>query len=380
MSLVIIGSGLAGYTVAREFRKLDQSTALTLITSDDGAFYSKPMLSNALSRGKDAAGLVTSSADEMRANLNATIMTATEVKQIDPEHRVVMTSSGDVTYDSLVLACGAIPFRPPIAGDAAEEVLSINNLTDYAHFRERLERAKRVAIIGPGLIGCEFANDLVTTEREVAIIGPDPHPISTLLPATVGKALQAALTQRGVKWHLGTTAAAVNREDSQYCITLESGAKLMADLVISAVGLHPNTALAESAGLDINRGVVTNRLLETSVKSIYAVGDCAEVVGLNLPFVAPLMAGARALAKTLSSTPTEVVYPAMPVAIKTPACPLVVSPPPRGAAGEWSYAGEPPDIAARFSDADGNLLGFALAGDAVKEKQLLTAALPPLLS
>ncbi len=374
-ALVIIGSGLAGYTLAREFRKLDQTTALTVITSDDGAFYSKPMLSNALSKGKEAAQLATSTADEMAATLNATIMNHTNVSAIDAERRMVTTSNGDVAYHALVLACGAVPIRPPMDGDATDEVLSINNLTDYARFREHLEKAQRVAIIGPGLIGCEFGNDLVNAGKAVTIIGPDAYPVSGLLPTTVGRALKSALSTQGVAWHLGNTVKAVNSNGMGYRITLDSGSEITADLVISAVGLRPNITLAETTGLNVNRGIVTNRLLQTSASNIYALGDCAEVDGMNLPFIAPMMVGARALAKTLSGNETAIDYPAMPVVIKTPSCPLVVSPPPRDADGEWSYEGDAPNITARFNDADGNLMGFALAGDAVMKKQEFTSLL-----
>lgn len=370
--IVIIGSGLAGYTLAREFRKLDKTTALTIITHDDGTFYSKPMLSNALSKRKTAALLAMSTADEMATTLHATIMAHTQVTAIDVAQHAVITSNGVIPYHSLILSCGAIPIRPPMEGDAVDEVLSINNLTDYGHFRERLESAQRVAIIGPGLIGCEFGNDLVNTGKAVTIIGPDAYPISGLLPVTVGRALKFALSSQGVAWHLGTTAKAVNHNNGGYRITLDSDSEITADLVISAVGLRPNVTLAETAGLNVNRGIVTDQFLQSSIDNIYALGDCAEVNGMNLPFIAPMMIGARALAKTLSGEPTAVKYPAMPVVIKTPSCPLVVSPPPRNANGEWQYEGDAPNIKARFNDADGHLIGFGLAGTAVIEKQNFT--------
>lgn len=377
--IVIIGSGLAGYTLAREFRKLDKTTTLTIITHDDGTFYSKPMLSNALSKRKTAALLSMSTADEMATTLNATIMTHTQVTAIDAAQHVVITSNGDISYHSLILACGAIPIRPPMEGNAVVEVLSINNLADYGHFRERLESAQRVAIIGPGLIGCEFANDLLNTGKAVTIIGPDAYPISGLLPVTVGRALKFALSSQGVAWHLGTTAKAVNHYNGGFRITLDSGSEITADLVISAVGLRPNVILAEAAGLNVNRGIVTDQFLQSSIENIYALGDCAEVNGMNLPFIAPMMIGARALAKTLSGEPTEVKYPAMPVVIKTPSYPLVALPPPRDTEGEWSYEGNDSDITARFNDKSGNLLGFALAGDAVMQKQVMTTQLSTVL-
>lgn len=374
-AVIIIGSGLAGYTLAREFRKQDQTTPLTIITNDDGSFYSKPMLSSALSQGKQASQLVTSSAQEMSEKLAATILNHTKVNEIDSTQHMINTSKGDFRYRSLILATGAIPFRPPINGNAADDLLSINNLDDYTHFRERLESAQHVAIIGPGLIGCEFANDLLHANKTITIIGPDSYPLSGLLPKAVGLALQQALEQAGVNWQLGTTATAVNHHDKGFQITLDNSTEINADLVISAVGLRPDIALAQQAGITVNRGIVTNELLVTSVSDIYALGDCAEVNGTNLPFVAPLMTGARALAKTLTGNQTLVKYPAMPVIIKTSACPLVVLPPPSDSEGEWSIKTDGRNISARFIGSNSELLGFALSGEAITEKQALLKAL-----
>jgi rubredoxin-NAD+ reductase len=125
---------------------------------------------------------------------------------------------------------------------------------------------------------------------------------------------------------------------------------------------------------------VTDRLLATSANNVYAFGDCAEVAGHVLVYVAPLMTAAKALAKTLTGEPTEVVYPAMPVTVKVPACPLVVSPAPHDAAGEWTIVEDGNNVVAEFRDASGALLGFALTGDGTKEKMRLQKELPAILA
>jgi rubredoxin-NAD+ reductase len=379
-SIIIIGTGLAGYSLAREFRRLDQITPLLIITEDDGRSYSKPMLSNALAQGKDAAKLTLADAEAMAQTLQAQILTHTQVTGIDSHNRTVLTRQGSHTYSSLVFAMGARPIRLPIKGDGAEDVLSVNNLGDYAHFREKLEQAQSIAIIGPGLIGCEFANDLLQVNKAVTLIGPDPYPISTLLPESAGTALQSTLQKAGVDWRLGSVVDQIDKLPNGYRLLLSNGDQLEADLVLSAVGLRPNIGLAAETGIATNRGIVTDRNLQTSMDRIYALGDCAEVDGLNLPYVAPLMIGARALARTLAGTPTAVEYPAMPVVIKTPACPIVAAPPPRSAEGEWEINAELDNITALFRSADGQLQGFVLTGTAVSQKQALTKQLPALLA
>ena len=121
---------------------------------------------------------------------------------------------------------------------------------------------------------------------------------------------------------------------------------------------------------------MVDRHLQTSDADIFALGDCAEVNGLHLPYIMPIMQCARALAKTLTGTPTQVTYPAMPVAIKTPACPLVVAPPPAIHEPDWCYSETEDGIKALCYSND-NLVGFALAGDSVREKQSLARSLPP---
>ncbi|MBE0439141.1 MAG: FAD-dependent oxidoreductase [Gammaproteobacteria bacterium] len=381
--IVIIGTGVAGYTLAREFRKLNTEQALIMITSDSGHNYPKPMLSNALTKGKTADQVAMSDAGKMAETLSASIMTEQTVVKIDRQNRLISLASGEVIkYNKLVLAVGAEPVRLKLEGDAADAALSVNNLNDYTAFRSKLATAKHVAIIGSGLIGCEFANDLGNVGIAVSVIGPSDVPMKPLLPQQVAIELQQALTNIGVKWHLGTTATAINSVNEQYEIQLESGDSVVADLVVSAVGLKANSALAQSADLAVNRGIVTDTYLQTSDPNIYAIGDCAEVSGYHLMYIAPILLAAKALAQTLVGAPTLVNYPAMPVAVKTPSYPLIICPPPIHVDGSWQFEHDKigSGIKGLFFDKNGVLLGFVLSGDMIGQKQTYTKMLPDLLS
>jgi len=381
-SVVVIGSGLAGYGLVRELRRKDESVAITVLTSDGGEGYSKPMISTGYTKDLNADKLAAQSAEELAEQLNVTVRTRTRVEGIDTQAQVVTIEGGEVLpYSELVLALGAELIRPPIGGDAADEVLGVNDLDDYRRFQELIaaKGAKKVAIIGAGLIGCEFANDLLNGGFTVEAVDPMGWCLPTLLPERSGRAVQAALEEKGATFHFGPLATEVNRAGEGYVVSLNNGQTIAADAVLCAVGVRPRTALATEAGIEVNRGIVTDRLLRTSAPNVYAMGDCAEVAGHVLVYVAPLMVGARALAATLAGDPTEVSYAAMPVAIKTPACPVVVSPPPRDAQGDWHFEGEAPDIKALFRSGAGDLLGFALTGQAVKERMTLAKELPPIL-
>ena len=378
--VVIVGTGLAGYNLAREWRKLDTQTPLLLITADDGRSYSKPMLSTGFSKHKDADGLAMAEAGAMAEQLNAEIRTHTRITGIDPAHKRLWIGEEAVQYRDLVLAWGAEPIRVAVDGNAQDAVFPINDLEDYARFRSAVDGKRRVLILGAGLIGCEFANDLSAGGFDVQVLAPCAQVMPGLLHPAAAAAVQSGLESLGVRFHLGPVLASLDRQGGALQARLSDGSLIACDAVLSAVGLRPRIDLAAAAGLDVNRGVMVDRHLRTSHANIYALGDCAEVDGLNLLYVMPLMACARALAKTLAGEPTAVSYGPMPVTVKTPVCPLVVSPPPRGREGEWTIEGSAGDIKALCRDADGVLLGYALTGTAVQEKLALNRALPALLA
>ena len=381
-SIVVIGSGLAGYGLVRELRRKDEAVAITVLTSDGGEGYSKPMISTGYTKDLNADKLAAQSAEELAEQLNVTVRTRTRVVSIDTHLQTVHLEGGEaLPYSELVLALGAELIRPPIGGDAAEDVLGVNDLDDYRRFQDLLaaKGARKVAIIGAGLIGCEFANDLLNGGFTVEAVDPMGWCLPTLLPEQSGRAVQAALEEKGATFHFGPLATEVNRAGEGYAVTLNNGDTIEADAVLCAVGVRPRTTLASDAGIEVNRGIVTDRQLRTNAPNVYAMGDCAEVAGHVLVYVAPLMAAARALAATLAGETTDVSYPAMPVAIKTPACPVVVSPPAKDADGEWHFEGDAPDIKALFRSGAGELLGFALTGQAVKERMALAKELPAIL-
>ncbi|QWD84662.1 FAD-dependent oxidoreductase [Polynucleobacter asymbioticus] len=377
--IVIIGSGLAGYTVIRELRKLDKTVPVTLVTREPGYFYSKPMLSTALASNKSAEQLVSTNAEGMATQLEMTILGDVDVTAIDTVAQTITTSKGSISYGKLVLGLGADQIRLPLQGNAANEVITVNDLEEYAQFRKTITGKKRVAILGAGLIGCEFANDLVLGSHEVDVIDLAPQALGRLLPEAAAQALQAKLSEVGVRWHFGTTVQSVDRNGDSLSITLANGSVITSDVFLSAVGLKPRMDLAKAAGIATGSGITVNRQLETSAKNVYAIGDCAEVEGLVLPYVMPIMQAARALAPNLLGQPATLTYPAMPVMVKTPALPTIVSPPAKGAKGEWKINLVEGGLEARFESGEGKLLGFALLGAATAQRGALTKELPPIL-
>ena len=380
-ALVILGSGLAAYTLAREFRKLDSQSPMTLVSRDDGCFYAKPALSNALANHKTPDQLQNKTAEQMATELTAEIHAHVEVTAIDPANRQIILSDGrPLTYGRLVIACGADPIRISFEGDAANAAQSVNDLDDYRRFYSGLANAKSVAVIGAGLIGCEFANDLASRQIKAHLIDPSAWPLSRLLPEAAGQSFAAGLQKQGVDFHFSTSVKGIWTNNNGFRLELTDGQQIEADQILSAIGLRPRTTLAKAAGITCQRGIVTDQFLQTNIADIFAMGDCAEISGLLLPFVLPIMHQAYALARTLTGTVTALHYPAMPVVVKTPACPTVVCPPAAGAIGDWECHNTSDGLQANFRNISGELLGFALLGSATTQSQTLAAQIPATLN
>lgn len=379
MNTTIIGTGVAAWTLVRELRKLDADREIRVICADNGDSYSKPMLSNALASGKTAETLVMIPAEKMAAGQKVELISNTTVTSINAESKEILIGDKAYRYDQLVLATGADTINLPLKGNGAEQVICVNDLQDYAKFRQLIDNKRHVAIIGAGLIGCEFANDLLKADIKSTVYDLADRAMPRLLPAQASEYLQGKLAALGVEWKLGREIVDISLDGDKLVVSDSSGEKLTTDCVLSAVGLKPRTQLASAAGLLTKTGIVVNETGQTSDENIFALGDCAEYFGKYvLPYIMPAMNAARALAKTLAGEPTPIRFPAMPVTIKTPDCPTVVNPPTADAKGTWEVEETEAGVKALFTAEDGSLLGMALMGEFVKERQALTPQLPAL--
>jgi len=336
--VTIIGAGLAGWTLARELRQRAPELPITLVCADSGAFYSKPMLSNGHAQKKSADQLVQRPAEQQAKTLGVDVRAGTRVLVIDRAAHCLETTAGQLAYGRLVLALGADAIRLDTPG--MQDALSVNDIDDYRRFRAALSAAgpgARVAVIGGGLIGSEFANDLILGGYHVDVVDPAPWLLGNLVAQSQGEALQAALRGLGAGIHVGDVAQKIERrEPSGYHVQLRSGAVLEAEVLLCAVGLRPRTDLARAAGLATSRGIHVNEMGQTSDPDIFALGDCAAYASAArpdiaagaprpLPYVMPIMTAARAIAATLAGQLTPIQFGSMPVRVKTPALPLTVA-------------------------------------------------------
>ena len=352
--VVIVGSGYAGLQLARQFRRHAPATPLVIVCADDGADYPKPQLSHAVSKRQSAADLIRKSAKEVALELKALLLTGQQVQAIDPERQAIQLAERELPYRDLVLAVGAEAWVPPVSGDAVDAIITLNSLQHYQQYQEQLVNSQRILIVGSGLIGSELANDFLLAGKQITLCDPTDRLLYSLTPDFVSERLHSVLAQAGCKFAFNTTLASLDRQSDGLLATFSDGTSIVVDSVVCAAGLRPRIALAQVAGLNVNRGIVVDKQLATSASHIYALGDCAEIDGQLLPYLQPITLSAQALAKTLAGEQTLVQWPVMPVNVKTSSYPVQL-------AGEVRSD----DLIWQLDEDDNGLTGQAFRHDAL---------------
>ena len=363
--IVIIGSGFAARQLVKNIRKLDASVKLTLIAADSIDEYNKPDLSHVVSRGQTAADLTLQTAGEFAEQYNLNLFPQTWVTGIDANAHVVKSQNHEWQYDKLVLATGASTFVPPVPGK--ELMLTLNSQQEFGAAQSTLRDAKRVLIIGGGLIGSELAMDFSRAGKAVTVADNSASILASLMPPEVSSRLQHRLTDMGIHLLLKTQLQSLEQTASGIRATFDRDRHVEVDAVVAATGLRPETALARMAGLEINRGVKVDSTLRTNHPDIYALGDCAEINGTVLPFLQPILLSAMCLAKNLLGQFGELKLPNMLVKVKTPDLPLHLAGETRRQDLNWNIETRADGMLAQGYDESQQLRAFVVSEERMKE-------------
>jgi NADPH-dependent 2,4-dienoyl-CoA reductase/sulfur reductase-like enzyme/nitrite reductase/ring-hydroxylating ferredoxin subunit len=270
--IVIVGGGAAGFAAAEMLRRERYGGQITMLSSDTAAPVDRPNLSKDYLAGNAPEDWVPLRSDSFYPDFAINLHLDANVTAIDAKAGHVALGDGKtVPYDRLLLATGAEPIRLPIPGADQPHVHTLRSLADSRAIIENAQRAKRAVVIGASFIGLEAAAALRARDIEVHVVAPEQRPMERILGPDMGDVVRSLHEEHGVIFHLGDTVAAIDGKRA----TLKSGGSLEADLVVVGVGVRPRLALAEQAGLAIDRGVTVNAYLETSVGGIYAAGDIA---------------------------------------------------------------------------------------------------------
>jgi NADPH-dependent 2,4-dienoyl-CoA reductase/sulfur reductase-like enzyme/nitrite reductase/ring-hydroxylating ferredoxin subunit len=270
--VVIVGGGAAGLSAADALRRRGYDGALTMISADDSPPCDRPNLSKDFLAGTAPPEWIPLRPAEFYAERNIDLVLESRVSAVDIARRRVEIESGrQVEFDALLLATGAEPVRLDIPGAAADQVCYLRTFADSRRIVAKAAAARSVVVVGASFIGLEAAASLRARGIEVHVVGPEKVPMARVLGEPAGQFIQALHESHGVRFHLGNS---VGRVDGGR-VTLRDGSIIDADCLVLGVGVRPSVALAEKAGLAIDRGVTVNEYLETGAPGVFAAGDIA---------------------------------------------------------------------------------------------------------
>jgi NADPH-dependent 2,4-dienoyl-CoA reductase/sulfur reductase-like enzyme len=275
-SYVIVGAGLSGASAVEGIRQVDQRGSILLLGAEQDLPYDRPPLSKQLWTGdKTVAEILLH--DENFYKTNAVdVRLGTEVTQIDAAAHTIRDSHGNTYhYERLLLATGGTPRRLNIPGGDLEAISYYRTLHDYRALRGAAVAGKSVLVIGGGFIGSEMAASLRTNKLAVTMIFPSQWLVSRVFPESLGRYLTEQYRAKGVEVLAGDVPLSIQRDKDQFVTRTRAGREVRTDLLVAGIGIAPNIALAQSAGLSVNDGVIVNEFLQTSAADIYASGDIA---------------------------------------------------------------------------------------------------------
>jgi nitrite reductase (NADH) large subunit len=303
--LVLVGNGMAGVRTLEELLKIAPGLhEITVFGAEPHPNYNRILLSPVLAGEQTVDQIVLNPLDWYREH-GITLHTGRKVVQIDRVKRVVRADDGtEAPYDRLLLATGSNPFMLPVPGRDLPGVIGYRDIADTEAMIEAARQHRHAVVIGGGLLGLEAANGLKQRGMDVTVVHIMPWLMERQLDETAGRLLQRSLEERGIRFEIGAQTEALLADEASgrvRAVRFKDGRQLAADLVVMAAGIRPNTALAESAGLLCNRGIVVSDTLQTVTDPrIYAVGECAAHRGVAYGLVAPLFEQAKVCATHLA--------------------------------------------------------------------------------
>ncbi|HEY7922723.1 MAG TPA: FAD-dependent oxidoreductase [Vicinamibacteria bacterium] len=271
-AVVIVGAGAAGLAAADMLRREGYGGSLTMISADDSAPYDRPNLSKDFLAGTAPPEWIPLRSPDYYREQRIELVLGSRVSSLELQAKQVKLENGTAhAFDSLLIATGADPVRIPVEGASDAQLHYLRSFADSQALVARAGAAKRVVVVGASFIGLEVAASLRKRGVAVDVVAPEQQPLERVLGAELGKVVRRLHEEQGVVFHLGET---VKRADGR-AVTLSGGSSLDADFLVLGVGVRPSLALAERAGLALDRGIAVNEYLETSVPGVFAAGDVA---------------------------------------------------------------------------------------------------------
>ncbi|MDE6723103.1 MAG: FAD-dependent oxidoreductase, partial [Eubacterium sp.] len=282
MKYVIIGASAAGLAAAESIRKTDKTGKITVLTKESYLPYSRPSISYYLKGVVGEKDMYLRKASYYKEK-NINIITNCNITEIDTEKKTVKSESTEYSYDKLCIATGSKPFIPPMKNvEGNKNALTFLDLEATKKVKTIANETTKAVVIGAGLIGMKAAEGLSKICASVDVVELSPRVLPSILDEKSAKSVKAFLEENKIRFHLENTVAEAKSENGTITeVILKNGEVLPCDLLILAVGVRPETELAEKAGLEVNRGIIiNNETMQTSNEDIYAAGDCTVSVDM----------------------------------------------------------------------------------------------------
>ena len=276
---LIIGNGAAGYYAADAIRKRNKQCEIEIISDEPYLTYYRPAISDGISENlKDESFYL--SPKEWYATNNISLTLGVKVQNLNPEEKQISLVDGtSISYDKLILANGSKNFMIPVEGVDKEGVFTLRNLKDLEAIKNKMQTAKKVVIVGGGLLGLEAADEIRSAGLNVSVVEFNDSLLSRQLDSEGSLILKTAVENQNIEVILSDSVVAIQGETSVTSVKLKSGKTLDADLVLFSTGIAPNKNIADNTNIKTNKGVLINENMETNIKDIYACGDIAEFNG-----------------------------------------------------------------------------------------------------
>lgn len=303
---LIIGNGITGLSAAEQIRKIDSKGSMLIISQEDLPTYYRVKLSHYISKTFERDSLLVHDL-KWYEDRNIELSLSNRVQEIDFNNKRVITKTGSVSYEKLLLANGSSPFMPPAKGQEKEGVFSLRTVQDLEKIQAYLANVNEVAIVGGGLLGLEAAWAVHELGKKVSIIEFAPFLMNRQLDEPLSQELKKMLQDNNFEINLGVGAATIKGAKKVESIELTDGRQLNCKAILYSCGIRSNTGLFNNTSLKVERGVVVNNKFETSIQDVYAAGDVAQTNGITLGLWTAGMAQGKIAGANMAGEPSEYV-------------------------------------------------------------------------
>lgn len=279
---VIVGNGIAGLSAVKEIRKQDKESSILMLSKEDHPTYYRIRLSHYISKDFQAEELYLHDRKWYQDN-DINLITASEVTDVSFEEKLIKVNNSDeYSYDKILFANGSHPFIPPVKGWEKEGVFALRTIDDLNDIQECLKSTDTIIVVGGGLLGLEAAWEAKKTGKDVEVIEFFPYLLPRQLDPEISESFTKILERKGLKFRLGVSAEEIKGNERIESLDLNDGSNLQGGCLLFSAGIRSNIGIFKNKDIKVNRGVVVDNKMRTSVDGVYAAGDVAEYEGLTL--------------------------------------------------------------------------------------------------